>query len=253
MPGAAEQSPEHDPAALFRQWLESFTTPDRAAPWDSVRLLGESLQAVAAAGAAAGGVLPDMAAAVRELARDFRARLGLLIGMPDLPASAPSLAAFPMLGPAREWQLALDALWQCWMAERAAAAALQRADWCVLAAGLEAFERSLEGPTPLPDSLLELHGSLVAHCEAAHRQALREDKYVSAFGAHTNASMAFRDALAALVERGMPMVGLPRPSELQALAARLAALESRLEGTPEVMKPAKRASRGRARSAGRTD
>ena len=247
MPGAAEHSPEDDPAALFRQWLAGFSTVGEATPWESLRALGAALLANRPQATAAEGEMPGVGETLRYLLRDFRTRLDLLIELPDLQSSLPTFGAFPMLGPAREWQLALDSVARCWQAERAAAAALQRADWRVLRDGLARLEGALEMPGALPASLPALHAQLVVHCEEAHQQALRQDAYVAAFGAHANAALALRQALRALMERGMPGLGLPRASELQALEARLAVLEAQASG-PAASEPSRRPRSRRATS-----
>lgn len=247
MPGATEQSPEHDPAALFREWLASFAPLGEGAPWESLRLLGAALLAARPVAAGVPGEMPGPGEVLGDLLRDFRSRLDLLIELPDLPSSLPAIGSFPMLGPAREWQLALEAIGRCWQAERAAAAALQRADWRVLSNGLSRLENALATSGAMPGTLVALHGLLVAHCEEAHQQALREDAYVAAFGAHANASLALRQALDALVQRGMPGLGLPRTSELQAMEARLSALEASVRGvSPDLAKaaPRRRTRRG---------
>ena len=247
MAEGSAQSSSPDFAALFRQWLSGFGVLGQGAPWDSLRALGEALQGAARVSATDGAGAPVMADVLCGLLRDFRSRLDLLIDLPDPPSVMPPFSAFPMLGPAREWQLSLEHFWQCWAAERAAANALQRADWRVLSAGLATFESALASRGDLPDSLMELHARLVEHCEAAHQTALGQEAYVAAFGAHANAALALREAMAALAERGLPLLGIPRPSELQALEARLAALESKWSGAQSTApKPTRRRAPSRS-------
>ena len=223
-------------SGFLARWLKLFEPGAGQAPWASVIELGEALQ-----GIAAGAEGMDFVQACRVLLRDAIRRIDLLLEMPAPPEVPLSPFLFAALGPAREWQLALNRCAAAWAAERAAAWALQREDWRVLRAGLVACEAELEHD--VPRSLLAFHTRLVAQCEEAHGAALRADAYIAAFGAHANAALEWRDAWRELAARGLGAVGLPTPDALVALERRIAALESGADVPAK--KPGARAGRRR--------
>ena len=142
------------------------------------------------------------------------------------------------LGPAREWQLAVDAVVKAADRLRAAQARMQEYTTATFDDANERFWRDLGSGDDELTSLKEVYDYWVNCAEDAYYDIVMTDDYSRDFGEAINSQADFKIKFTALIDRFLEMLNVPNRRELNGVIQQLARIERRLEALEKFDTPA---------------
>ncbi|MGR8946764.1 MAG: poly(R)-hydroxyalkanoic acid synthase subunit PhaE [Gammaproteobacteria bacterium] len=141
------------------------------------------------------------------------------------------------LGPAREWQIAIEEVLKAADRLRSAQETMHKRTLATFEGANERFWRDMGKGDDELTTLKEIYDYWVNCAEDEYYENVMTDEYARDFGEAINSQADFKVKFTALIDRFLEMLNIPNRRELNGIIGQLSRVELRLEGLERFSKP----------------